>query len=89
MMNIICLRFCVIIIIICVLSFFLFREEFKVHFPDQSLETSHPQSILRLLENASKTLISESFKIHKARAEVAPVYMPYVGFVYTRMFWSK
>ena len=78
-----------IIVIMCA-SFFLFREEFKVHFPDQSLETSHPpQSVLRLLEGASKTLMIESFKIHKAQTEVAPVCMPYVGYVYTRMFWSK
>ena len=64
---------------------FLYREEFKVNFPDQSLETSSPQSVLRLLESASKKLMTESYKIHKAQTDV----MPYKGYVYTRMFWSK
>ena len=64
----------------------LFREEFKVDFPDQSLETSSPQSVLRLLESASHRLMTESYKMSKTQTSVC---MPYKGFVYTRMFWSK
>ena len=67
--------------------FLIIRNEFTVNFPDQSLETSYSSSVLRLLEDASKKMMIVSYNMHKDRELTE--YMPYKGFVYTRMFWSK
>ena len=70
--------------------FLIIRNEFKVNFPDQSLETSCSSNVLRLLEDASKRMMIVSYKMHKDREQTElKSCMPYKGFVYTRMFWSK